>query len=381
MNGSQTPRSLKILQVCTSASWGGMELHVGVLSDLLAKDGLAVRAICATGSKLEKFLRKANIPCEHIAEGGYFRPLAIFKAIRVLKTYRPDVVHVHYSKDLWWLIPAVALSGQRAVILSKHVGTQKPKTDFLHRWLYERVQFIIAISAVIQQNIIRTHPISADRVVVVHHGVDMQRFNPQAVDRWHIREALGFSREQFVLGIIGRLQLAKGYLEFLQMAHALKHRYPHCRYLWVGEASRGEGEEAQKILRRIDELGLQKWVKWVGYREDIPEMLAAMDLFVFPSHAEAFGLVLIEAMAMGKPVISSNCDGVLDIVVPQRTGLLVPPRQPEELTRAAIRLIESPELRKAMGEAGRKRVETHFNQTLMLKKMKELYANARMELN
>ncbi|MFQ5632816.1 MAG: glycosyltransferase, partial [bacterium] len=310
-----------------------MEMHVGDIAGTLSEKGDSVYAICAPGSRLENDLRKRKILCHTINAGGYFRPFAILNAAKIFRHIQPDILHVHYSKDLWWVVPGLFFGKKIPAILSKHIGTQKPKRDPLHRLLYAHLRFIIAISNVIRKNIIETHPVSADRVVVIHHGVDLSRYNPNAIDRNIQRQQLGFSRTDLVIGIIGRLQASKGYYEFLEMAASLKDDYCHCRFLLVGEASRGEEADAKKILDYIDRLKLQEIVKWCGYREDIPEVLSAMDIFVFPSHAEAFGLVLIEAMAMAKPVIASNCDGVLDIMIDGETGLLVQPKNSPTLTQ------------------------------------------------
>jgi glycosyltransferase involved in cell wall biosynthesis len=101
--------------------------------------------------------------------------------------------------------------------------------------------------------------------------------------------------------------------------------------------------------------------------------MAAFDIFAFPSHAESFGIVLIEAMAMGRPVVSTNCDGVLDIVVDGETGIYVHPRNGKELAEALARLIDDPSLRESMGEAGRKRVEELFDQRKQLNKLEGIY--------
>jgi glycosyltransferase involved in cell wall biosynthesis len=157
------------------------------------------------------------------------------------------------------------------------------------------------------------------------------------------------------------------------MARRLAHEIPHARYVLVGKASRDETGEAQMILDKIREWRLEKIVLPLGFRRDTPRLLDAMDIFVFPSHAEAFGLVLIEAMAMAKPVISSNCDGVLDIVRDSETGLLTPPRDVEALCRAARTLAQNPALRLQMGNLGREHVLKFFALERMLEAFESIY--------
>jgi glycosyltransferase involved in cell wall biosynthesis len=127
------------------------------------------------------------------------------------------------------------------------------------------------------------------------------------------------------------------------------------------------------ILAKIHEWQLEKVVRHLGFRRDIPRLLAAMDIFVFPSHAEAFGLALIEAMAMAKPVVASNCDGVLDIVIDQQTGLLVPPRHIEALSQAVRSLARNAEQRLAIGRRGREHVLQYFSLDRMLDAIESIY--------
>lgn len=367
---------MKVLQICTSESWGGMEMHVAELAEKLMRLGDQCAVVCAPDSRLAKDLMRRSVPCFFLAAGGYIRPVAVWRARTWVAAFQPDVIHVHYARDLWWLVPALRSKRNTPILLSKHVGTQKPKKDPLHRYLYNRLDYIIAISRVIRKNIIATHPIAESRVVIVHHGVDLERFDPYSCNRGTIRRQFGFTDRHIVLGMVGRLQASKGYYEFLEMANLIKDRHPECRFLLVGEASRGEEREAEAILKKLKALGLDSVAQWCGFRKDIPQVLAAMDVFVFPSHAEAFGLVLIEAMAMRRPVISSNCDGVLDIVEQGRSGLLVAPRNVRQLVDAVEKLLTRPEFRQRIAEAGRRRVEKYFNAVTMIQKIREFYSLA-----
>ena len=119
---------------------------------------------------------------------------------------------------------------------------------------------------------------------------------------------------------------AKGHEELLQAARLLRDRGSTARFLVVGDASHGEEEYARTIRTLAQTLGVQDRVTFAGYRADIPALMASFDILAFPSHAESFGVVLIEAMAMGLPVVSTNTDGVVDIVVDGLSGIMVPRR-------------------------------------------------------
>jgi glycosyltransferase involved in cell wall biosynthesis len=369
-----------IMQICTSPSWGGMEMHVGFLSTHLAKRGHQIIPVCCPSSPLERDLRERGFIPLQLRRGGYLHLTGIRKLAQWLEKHAVDVVHSHYSRDLWTIVPALQMDRRRVpLIFTKHIGTQKPKRDFLHRWIYQRVDQVLAISEAIRKNLIATHPLAPERVTVIHHGVDLEQFAPERIDRMAVRQELGYEPQHLVLGIVGRLQISKGYLEFLEMARRLRSEMPQARFLLVGEATRGEAGEAHMILDKIREWQLEPVVRWVGFRRDIPRLLAAMDIFVFPSHAEAFGLVLIEAMAMAKPVVSSNCDGVLDIVLDRQTGLMVPPRNVDALTHAVLSLAHDAAQRLELGRRARTHVLHFFALERMLNEIETIYHNALSE--
>ncbi len=188
-----------------------------------------------------------------------------------------------------------------------------------------------------------------------------------------VRAEFGIRDDELVVGIVGRLQEAKGHLQFLEVARRILPAFPQARFVVVGEASRGEDEEANLILDRIDQADLGERMILTGYRDDVPAVLGAMDLFLFPTHSEAFGLVIVEAMAMGLPVVSADCDGVPDIVEHGTTGFLAPPTNVDALTAAVTDLLENADLRREFGRAGRQRAETLFSEDQMCAAMESLY--------
>ena len=143
-------------------------------------------------------------------------------------------------------------------------------------------------------------------------------------------------------------------------------------YLVVGEPSKGEHDYANKIKQQAKNYGLENLI-FAGYREDTPEVLSAMDIFTFPSHAEAFGIALVEAMAMKKPSVCSNSDGVLDIAVDNQTSYLFENKNATDLKEKLKLLIQSQDIRDKFGVNGRKRVLENFDLELVTEKTLEIY--------
>ncbi|NIA29188.1 MAG: glycosyltransferase [Actinobacteria bacterium] len=348
-------------------------MHVGILSEQLTKRGHSVIALCPRKSKIEQDLIKRKIPVYPFQPADYFSPRTLVKICNLLRSKKIELLHVHYSKDLWTTIAAARLVGKLPTVFIKHIGTQKPKRDILHKWIYKNVCHTIAISQVIERNLLNTHPIKKNAVSVVHHGLDLDLFSRDPETRSRVREELGVAADQVLVGTIGRLQEGKGHLEFLEMAKNISQQFPKARFIIIGDPTRGEELRARRIYEKMDQLDLTEKVILSGFRDDVPDVLSAMDIFAFPSHAEAFGLVVIEAMAASLPVVSSRCDGILDIVKDGQTGILVNPKNVGELTGAVRKLIVDAELRTTFGKRGRKRVEQNFTMSRMIDQVEEIY--------
>ena len=147
----------------------------------------------------------------------------------------------------------------------------------------------------------------------------------------------------------------------------------------VGEPSRGENKYADTIKKLALDYQLKNLII-TGYRSDIPEVLAAMDIFVFPSHAESFGLALAEAMAMGKPSVCSNAEGILDIATDNETSLLFENKNAYDLLKKIAMLIESAELRKRFSNAARKRAVGQFDLEILTDRVVDIYQKAIQQL-
>jgi glycosyltransferase involved in cell wall biosynthesis len=248
------------------------------------------------------------------------------------------------------------------IVLTKHVGSYIKKKDALHRYLYSRVDVVTSISEVIRRNVIDTCPIDPAKVEIIYNGVNLERFAPTEENRRKIRSEFSFKETDVVIGMVGRMSPGKGHEEFLHAAKEILQKTADVKFLIVGGASFGEESYATKIQELCRSLRLEENVIFTGFRRDVPELMSAMDILAFPSHAEAFGNVAIEAMAMSLPVVSTNCDGIVDVVVDGVTGIHVPPKNSGALAEGLMRLIREPERRRRFGEAGRRRVEEMFDE-------------------
>lgn len=344
------------------------------LTQKLRERGHRLTFLTELDSPSQMALMETDISVLSMSIRGYFDPSTVSKIRKCIRQEDVDLVHAHYSKDLWALVPALSQRAKRIpLVLTKHIGTMSPKKDLLHRWIYQRVDTIIAISRIIKQNVIQTHPVRREKVEFIPNGVDLATFDPEAVDRIQVRASLGIPSDATVVGITGRLNWWKGYREFLEMAECVLKIKSQTWFLVVGGATICEEKEAEEIQNFARSLRLDGKVIFTGFRNDVPHLLSAMDIFVYPAYAEAFGLVLIEAMAMCLPVISSNCDGVPEIVVDGKTGSLIPSRDSMSLTDAVLEMLEHTGRMKRYGQAGRSRVLQFFDLEKGVSRIEDLY--------
>ncbi len=364
---------MKILVSCLSKSWGGMEMVTLIFIKKLLERNINIEFLCIMESRLHIEANSLGIIINPIKAGGYFHPNSILKVTVLIRNKKYDLIHTHASKDLWLIVPALKILRSRIpLLLTKHVGSFIIKKDKLHKYIYNRVTFALAISKVIAKNLFETCPLPKEKILIHHNGVDLKKFNVSEIDSTKMREELKIKKNEMVLGMMARFSPGKGHEEFLFAANELNKKYENLKFLIVGEPSRGENDFAESIKNLAKDYNLKNLI-FTGYRTDIPQMLSAMDIFVFPSHSEAFGIALIEAMAMKVPSVCSNSDGILDIAVDGETSYLFERRNGNDLLEKLSLLINSEEARNNFSEASRKRVEKFFDIENIIDQLIDIY--------
>lgn len=207
----------------------------------------------------------------------------------------------------------------------------------------------------------------------VHNGIDLSLFDP-GTDGKRVRSMLNVGKETKLIGTVGHLAPLKGYEELMESMGKVVRGGFDVKLAVVGDAIYPHSKSyKRKLLSLVESNGLNDRVIFTGYREDIPGLLASFDIFVLPSQSEGFGKVNLEAMAMGKPVISTNVGGIPEVVVDGVTGILVPPKNTKALSHAIIKLLNDSRLRESMGHKGRRRVEENFTLQAHVQKIEEIY--------
>lgn len=346
----------------------------------LLKRNIHTELLCYPGSKIEEEAKRNGITTHGIKASGYLHPFAVYKIASIIKNNNFDLIHTQASKDLWVLTPALWLSSNSIpLLMTKQVGSFIVKKDFLHKLIYNRVKYALAISEVIRKNLLDTCPLTEDKVLLLHNSVDTGKFDPSKTEGKKIRAEYNIRENEIVIGMLARFSWGKGHEEFIEAARLLVKENNNLKFLIVGEPSRGEDNYGDKITGLVKEYGLQDEVIFTGFRTDTPDVLSAMDIFAFPSHSEAFGIALVEAMSLAKPTVVSNSDGVLDIAVEGETSYLFKKQNAADLAKKLLLFIKSEDLREQFGKAGRKRAVDHFDLELLTERVIDIYKRSLKE--
>ena len=285
---------------------------------------------------------------------------------RLIRARRIDIVHCQKGKARTLALLAGLVVKIPVLILNRGVSFPLDRWNRLG-YTTRRVTAIVAVCESIKRGLVAAH-VPADKIEVIYSGTDLDRFHP-GVDGGGISKELGLEPGHHLITQIG-MRSWRGNDDVLDAMVRVHRAAPHCRLLFVGAPPPRVTSTLDKARAR----GLDGIVFVLGHRCDIPEILAGSDLVVDGSYA-GLGLTgsLREALAVETPVVGTNLEGVPELIADGETGLLVPPRNPEAMAQAMLRMVENPTRAKAMARAGRKLVEARFSAALKLERTLALY--------
>lgn len=365
---------MNILISCLSRSWGGMEMFAVNSAQWLLQEGYNVFFLALNKSPIEKalnFILKENILL--LKKSSYFNLSNIIKVRKFIVRNNIDLIHTQYSKDLWTISPALLLINKPIpLVFTKQLGSFVVKKDVLHKLIYKRVDSAIAISSIIKKNLLETTTIPEEKILLIHNAIDLEKFNPQLFNKLIIRKNLNIEEDKIVFTHISRLSPGKGQDIVLKALNEIKEDVPSSIFLFVGSAQHNEKDYELSLMKMVDEFNLKNIVRFLGFRTDIPEILSITDVFLFPSFGEAFGISLVEAMAMGIPSIVCKADGVLDILIENETSLTFERNDYKSLANLILKMSNDKNLRESLGEKSLNRAQ-EFSSKNYIQKVSALY--------
>jgi glycosyltransferase involved in cell wall biosynthesis len=280
----------------------------------------------------------------------------VLRFARIIRKWRPDIVHSHMvhanllARIVRFLAPIPVL-----ICSARSIDEGGRFREVLYRLTDPLCDLTTQVSQAGLERYVRMGAVPRHKIRYIPNGVDTERFKPNLEDRLKFRKELGV--DGFVWLAVGRFDPPKDYPSMLQAFARVVHKHSNTILLIAGD---GPLRKTMENLAR--ELGIEKRTKFLGIRRDIPQLMNAADAYVMSSSWEGMPNVLLEASATGLPIVATDVGGNREIVLDGVTGFLVPPRNPEALARAMLRIMDlSDEERKEMGKRARKHIEVKFN--------------------
>jgi len=351
---------------------GGAERELLLMLDHLPQRGYRPVVVCPDSGALVVELKRygVEVRCAPMPSWrklfAYPRRAASVRALHeVIASVRPALIHVN---DIWWVPQTLrAAAGLPPVPLVAHVR-QEIEPPKVRQYELDKVGLVFPVSRRIQHSL-EVGGVLPERLQVLYSGVDLSRI-PAQPDGQAIRHRFGIAAEALVFGTVANLFARKGYEVMLRALPLILKSLPAVHYLIVGS---GDAAYEARLRRLVRDLGLENHVHFAGFQESVFPCLAAMDVYVHPALMEGFGIAVLEAMVLRKPVVATTTGGLPEIVQDGETGLLVPPGDPDALAKVVSLLLRDAAQRLALGEAGRVRVATCFTMDAMMGRLTSGY--------
>jgi glycosyltransferase involved in cell wall biosynthesis len=295
------------------------------------------------------------------------------KICRLVKTEGVYLIHSHLDGMNFYACLAGLLT-RRPVIATFHgmVGdwhSTSVKSRLKFAVIRKSATRVVAVSNYLKRELEQKWRFSSDHVIMIHNGVDFDAFDTQP-RRSSLRTELGVEPGTPLIGMVGNIRRPKGYQYFVEAARLVSDRMSECRFLIVGH---GSGTLLNELTDQIEALGLTDRVILTGFRDDVAQILAQLDIFMLSSLSEGLSIATIEAMGLGKPVVVTDSGGPGEIVRDGETGYLVPPADSRALADRAMELLRNHSLAERMGQAARADVRLRFSLEQSIRSYERLY--------
>ena len=329
----------------------------------IGKLGARTMVLCPPEAELGRRAESAGIEVFPCPMRKSYDIAAVRTILRVLREEAVDIVNTHSGRDSILAGVAARLSRRRPVVVRTRHLAMPITSRISYAYLPHRV---VTVSGYVKEYLVR-EGVPGERIVVVPTGIETGRFADGAAPA-NLREELGLPPDVLLVGAVAVLRNKKGLRFLLEAAPSVLARFPRTVFLIVGT-----GPQEENLRNAIVSMGLSGSVRMLGHREDVPNVLLSLDLFVLPTVQEALGTAFLEAMATGRAVVGCRVGGVPEVVEEGKTGLLVPPEDPAALAEAILTLLADGELRARMGAAGRQSVMARYSVEEMCRRMWEVY--------
>jgi glycosyltransferase involved in cell wall biosynthesis len=365
---------INILHIYPNSKTGGIQNQILNLLKVYDRETFTPH-VCCFGPKMEMGRAVEGLGVDFIAfnreDYRNFSPRLLMNLYKLIKDRHIHIIRSHnYRANLYGLL-AGRLAGVPVIASVHNVYTDKDKSrkrKMINRLLFKIADSLVAVSDAIKNDVLSYLKIDPLKITVIYNGVDTARFDPERTFK-DIREELSIGKDDILIGFIGRLVNFKGVEHLIKAVALLKDEFGGMKLLIVGD-----GPVADALQKKTAALNISGITLFTGNRNDIPDILSSIDILAIPSVGEeGFPNTLVEAMAMGKPVIATTVGGITEVIEDRVTGLLVPPGEPLRLAAALKTLITNRELSSKMGLDARRVVREKFGIRATAEKWESMY--------
>ena len=364
-------KGIRVLYIHGVAQIGGAERELLTWLKVLDRTRFHPYIVCPSDGPLAFELSELEIPHISLYLPAWrkllqvlYRPMAILRLVRVMQRWNIDVLHVN---DYWWAPIGVLASRLRGCPCLVHVRQEIETRKVKQYWL-DKASMVLPVSESIG-NVIRDTGISEENVQVLLSGISKKAAEPSPPSR-ETSAILKKITGQPIIGTVANLFPRKGLEYLVQAVGNLKESFDNILLVIVGT---GDAQYESQLRKQIQDLNLTQHVLFTEFQEYPELFVSQFDVFVLPSIQEGFGIVLLEAMALGKPIVASHVGGIPEIVQHEKTGILVKAADVEELSKGVLTLLNDPNKRRKMGEQAQKRAAEYFSVERMMERLYGLY--------
>ncbi len=346
---------LKILFANSIQMFAGGEIWMLSTMQELRNRCHEITLLCRPDTELARRAQALNFNLFQLPIRGDFDPVTIFQIYKWLKNHETDIILTNMDKELRLCGMAAKFVKPHPVVISRR-GIDYPLKNKIHyRFSYNVLaDLIVANSESTKRSLLKNAPwLNPERIQVIYNGINPDKYQPE--NTRDLRNELNIPPDAPLIGFVGQLDERKGLDNLLPAFKQLTHEIPEAVLLMVGT-----GALQQRIETFITQNRLERNIHLTGFRNDIPNMMRTIDLLVLPSWWEGFGIVIIEAMAAGKPVVTTNVSSMPEIVIHQETGLVVPVKDEQQLFQSMLEIVRNPEKSQKMGKRGKEVVLQKF---------------------
>lgn len=358
---------------------GGAENQMYLLAKFLNKEKYNVMLVCSDYKHLDEWTNKFEQDEIEVIKLNVMHkhdPRHYFQLKELIKHRNIDLIHIHVWNPASCRYAFMASSKYNVpTIVTEHDPFELPKLkSIIKQKLLKKIKHVIAVSDANRTLLLNLFPQLRNRVTVVHNGIDVTWFESQLLSfsdkqRKEYREKhFSVDDDTKVILSVAELHERKGLHYLIQAIPELLEKEKNFKVVIAGS-----GPQQSELEKLADQMKIKKYVEFLGFRKNIPHLMAASDIFVLPSEKEAFGLVLLEAQAAKLPIVATKVGGIPEIIEHKKNGLLVPPHHPEKLAGEILKFFNDDVRTKNYTEEGYKTLKENFDAKMMAKNTEEIY--------